>query len=81
MKINNILEGWKNFLFKTEVTELLAKKRAESCVKCSEAVETMLTAYVNDDIKEIKGYKCNLCDCPLSAKLRTEKENCPLKKW
>jgi len=81
MKINNILSGWSNFILKSEVTEELAKKRALACVDCSECVKSKLTAFVNDDIKQIKGYKCNICNCPLSAKLRTEKEKCPLNKW
>ena len=81
MKINNILSGWSNFILKSEVTEELAKKRALVCIDCSECVKSKLTAFVNDDIKQIKGYKCNICNCPLSAKLRTEKEKCPLNKW
>lgn len=79
--IINILDGWKNFMDKSEVTEDLARKRAAHCAKCPKAKKGKLTAFLNDDLVEIQGYRCTICHCPLSAKLRSKLETCPLKKW
>ena len=32
-------------------------------------------------LKNTEFYKCNKCNCPLSAKLRATNEKCPLNKW
>lgn len=80
-RISNILNGWENFIEKNEVSEKLAKLRAVNCSDCSSAKKGLLTAFINDDLKEIQGYYCNECKCPLSAKIRSINETCPLKKW
>jgi len=80
-KISNILSGWKNFIDKSEVSEDIAIQRAKHCVSCSELKEGKLLNLIKDDLKEIEGFYCGLCYCPLSAKLRSEKENCPINKW
>jgi hypothetical protein len=81
MEITNILNGWENYLSKSEVTETLAKQRAEKCKDCQNAKHGFLTAFIKDDLVEIQGHYCDLCKCPLSAKIRSEKEICPIKKW
>jgi len=80
-KLNNILNGWENFIIKSEVTEELAKQRAEHCLKCDELKKGGLLSMVKDDFVEIQGYYCNICKCPLSAKLRSTNEQCPINKW
>lgn len=79
--IKSILRGWKNFISKSEVTEQLAKERAVICSDCLSLSKSLITAFINDHIKEIQGYKCGICECPLSAKVRSKEENCPLNKW
>ena len=81
MKIKNILNGWQNFINKSEVTETLAKERAEICAKCPQAKQGKILAFINDDLQEIQGNYCNLCRCPLSAKVRSIKEKCDMSKW
>ena len=85
MKISNILNGWQNFLSKSEVTEQLAKERASKCKECEHAKHGTLTAFIKDDLVEVSGFVCMMCDsyikCPLSAKIRSEKETCPIQKW
>lgn len=81
MQISNILNGWKNFISKSEVSEALAKKRAEKCVTCKHAKQGKLLAFIKDDLKEIESCYCDLCTCPLSAKVRSKYEPCPLKLW
>ncbi|MES2484554.1 MAG: hypothetical protein V4581_01200 [Bacteroidota bacterium] len=80
MKINKILSGWKNYLEKSNVTEALATQRAALCAACSHAKQGKLLAFVKDNLTEIRGAYCNLCKCPLSAKVRST-DVCPLAKW
>lgn len=80
-KIKNILNGWQNFIEKSEVSEDLAEKRADICASCPELKEGKLLNLIKDDLLEIQGHYCGLCFCPLSAKLRSEKENCPKDLW
>jgi hypothetical protein len=79
--IKNILNGWQNYLEKSEVSEKLAEQRAEKCVTCNEMKEGKLLNLIKDELKEVQGHYCKLCYCPLSAKIRSEKESCPINKW
>lgn len=78
--MKNILSGWKNYLEKSEVTEAIARQRATVCRICPNAKTGMLSAFIKDSIKEIKGTYCALCGCPLSAKVRSN-DICPENKW
>ena len=80
-QISNIVNGWKNLFFKDDKIELIAEQRAKICVNCKYAKQNKLLIFVNDDIQEVQGYECTKCKCPLSAKLRSENEKCPLKLW
>lgn len=80
ISVPNILDGWKNFIDKSDVSESLAKKRAEKCGSCNEAKKSILV-FFKDELQEIEGYKCNQCQCPLSAKVRSINEKCPIGKW
>lgn len=80
--ISNFLNGWSNFMKKSEVIEQVAVGRALFCIDCPSAkYSKTIKAFVNDDLKEIEGFVCGECKCPLSAKLRSENEKCPLGKW
>jgi hypothetical protein len=81
MNIRNILNGWHNFLSKSEVSERLASDRAMECIGCPHAKKGLLTVFIKDDFEEIQGYYCNLCKCPISAKIRSKKEKCDIDKW
>lgn len=78
--LNQILSGWKNFLDKSDVVEEVAKSRAAICADCPHAKQGKLLAFVKDSLKEIEGAYCNLCSCPLSAKIRSN-DICPENKW
>jgi hypothetical protein len=81
MQISNILNGWQNFLAKSEVTESLAEHRAVNCLVCPYLKKGKLLAFIKDDLKEIEGHYCDICKCPLSAKIRSKNETCPLGEW
>ena len=66
-KLEEILNGWGNWLFKTPEVEAIAKERASICSVCPENINN----------------RCKICTCPLEMKTRSMKETneCPLKKW
>jgi hypothetical protein len=84
-KLKSILEGWTNYAFESKEIESMAKARASQCANCELAVYGLVASLVDDEIKEIKGLVCNGCEtnikCPLSAKLRSPNEYCPLNLW
>lgn len=80
MNLNNILQGWQNYMDKSEVIEDVAKERAEICAKCPDAKHGKLLQFVKDELKEIQGHYCDVCKCPLSSKIRSN-DKCPLDKW
>lgn len=70
-KLQEILNGWKNYTFKTPKVERLAKERLEICVSCKIKDRPGMTSYNT----------CRVCGCYVSAKVRSEKSSCPLGKW
>lgn len=82
--LNSILQGWKNFIFKSEKIEELANVRAVICAGCEYAnPEYPFKNYLPEEkrIEIIKGLGCDKCGCPLSSKLRSPFEKCPTEKW
>ena len=79
-KVKDILTGWKNYIDKSEVIESVAKERASICSTCPFAIKDKILTFVKDDFKEVEGYVCGKCKCPLSAKIRSESK-CDLNKW
>lgn len=80
-KLQNIIDGWRGYLFEGKETEAMAMKRAKVCADCEHAVTGMIAQFIEDDIKDIEGLVCGLCDCPLSAKCRSKFETCKAGKW
>lgn len=80
-KLSSIISGWKNYLWKNVEVERLAAKRAMKCAGCDHAIESKYEVLHDHKLKEIQGMVCDMCLCPLSTKLRSEKESCPLEKW
>jgi hypothetical protein len=81
-KLKSILSGWKNYTSQNPETEKLAKERAEKCSHCRHAVYGTYEKLMKDySLKEVEGMKCDICQCPLSTKLRSNAENCPIGLW
>ena len=60
---------------KSEHTEE-SKRRASICANCTLKEKRFYSDFVNSEIKDIKGYVCTLCDCPLATKIfATEQKN------
>ena len=78
--MENILIGWKNFLTKSETTEIKARERAAVCAAWPNIREGKLLTFIHDCLTEIEGTYCAACGCPLSAKVRSN-DICPENKW
>lgn len=81
LKLNAIASGWKNLLFKNENIEVLANERAKICAGCNNAIKGTYEQLIGDQIEDIEGMKCSLCDCPLSTLLRQKIKGCKGNKW
>ena len=79
--ISYILDGWRNYAFKNKEVEASAKAKAEICATCENAVMSVWDDVLPDTtLVEVKGMKCNICDCPLSTLLRSKKP-CAINKF
>lgn len=79
-QISKITKAWFSY-FKSE-TNPIAFKRMATCKGCEFAVVGTYEKFMPDEsLKEIQGLKCDKCKCPLSTKLRSKNEKCPLGKW
>jgi len=65
-QLNEIIMGWKNYIFLNEKAEKLATKRMKICLECPK-------------LKDNK--RCGMCGCFMPAKVRCENATCPLKEW
>lgn len=81
MNIKAIVKGWTAYISRPDVPDDIATQRAEICSKCDEAEESTALAWIKDELKEIESHVCNVCHCPLSAKIRQSVDVCPLGKW
>lgn len=81
--LSNIIDGWYNLLIPNQTSEELALQRAKICAHCPEAVmdTAVHTIVVDNKTKNVRGLKCGVCHCPLSAKVRSSQDRCPLGKW
>lgn len=79
-QLSKIAKGWSKYLKGT--TTPLERERAEVCKGCIHAVVGTYEQLMPDySLSEIQGLKCDVCNCPLSTKIRCETSDCPLKKW
>lgn len=67
--LNEIYNGWKNYIFPNKETEELAKKRISICTNKK----------LCDKLSKRK--TCNICGCFMPAKVRNPKSRCPINKW
>ena len=81
--LQNIVDGWMNLMISDPVVEELAIHRASICAKCpfAEMSTGIHTIVVDSKTKDIRGTKCGKCGCPLSAKVRSKNDRCPIGKW
>jgi len=66
MIIEEIIVGWKNYVFPNKETEELAKKRISVCLDCKKLTDR---------------HYCSICHCYMPAKVRSPKSTCPKRLW
>lgn len=81
-KGQEILEGWAKYkdLMPISIDDMaIVEARVQKCIACPNMVEGDLIKLLMKDnqLKEIQGYKCGLCGCPLSTKVRSTTSVCP----
>lgn len=81
--ISEIINGWTNYFNGgSETNKEEAKRRAKICSECPYKKHGLHSALLPDmSIKEIKGYYCGDCGCPLSPKVRSESSKCTKQRW
>jgi hypothetical protein len=80
-RLNHIYNGWKNYVFESPEIEQMAKYRAEKCAACPFMIEMRSMKVRENNLLNRKSYKCKKCGCPLSAKLRSKYDHCPVGRW
>ena len=62
-----IVDGWKNYVFPNATTEELGKTRLLHCMTCEWRSKTT--------------NKCKLCGCPVEKAVRSRPKKCPDNRW
>ena len=73
-----VVKAWSS-VFKGMKTEEHSR-RAKVCGECPNKSYSMFLDFIKDELKEVEGYICDECKCPLIAKIRST-DKCPLGKW
>lgn len=56
-------------------------RRANICAQCPEKTKKFYAAFVNAEIKDIKGFVCDRCQCPLATKIFASEPENICNKW
>lgn len=56
-------------------------RRANICAGCDEKTKKFYADFVKAEIKEVEGYVCNRCDCPIATKVFATEEKNICTKW
>lgn len=82
-KLQNIVNGWYHLAIQNPVVEKVAMERANICATCpfAEMSSGVHTIVIDNKTTHIRGLKCTKCGCPLSAKVRSSKDYCPIGRW
>jgi TPP-dependent indolepyruvate ferredoxin oxidoreductase alpha subunit len=68
-QIYKIIKAWINVVSRFTTKE--HKRRASICNNCTHKKYTKYLDFINDDLKEVRGFICTDCGCPLIAKIRS----------
>ena len=69
VQISKIIKAWLQVAKGSTTME--HKQRSSICQSCDHAIYKKYLDFIDDDLKEVRGMVCNLCDCPLIAKIRS----------
>lgn len=75
-KLREIIKAWSKVIDGLTTSE--HKRRSKICSACPHAKNKKILNLVSDELIETKGMICDMCGCPLSAKIRS---NDICKRW
>jgi hypothetical protein len=73
-KSYNIIEGYSNLISSTPEIEQMAEARYKVCLSCSNKKPLII-------VSQVQHYICEICVCPIDAKIRATNEVCPKGNW
>jgi hypothetical protein len=79
-KTKIIVEAWQEYFNREDQPTQEDKRRSEICAACVHKRKGKMLIFVKDELKNIEGYYCGKCSCPLSALIRSKK-GCELSLW
>jgi len=56
-------------------------RRSKICAGCPEKSKKFYADFVNAEIKEVEGYVCDRCACPIATKVFAKDKNNICDKW
>ncbi len=81
-KLQRIVEGWGNSVFRNEKVENIAKYRALRCATCDfnkDILDNEIIGILNP--LGIKIQACTKCYCPINQKTRSMDSKCEIGRW
>ncbi len=64
-----IVKSWVSVL-KKESTTKEEERRAKICDSCNHKTYSKYLDFIDNEVKEVKGFYCGNCFCPLVAKIK-----------
>lgn len=56
-------------------------RRSQICGECPEKSKSILAVFVDASLKEVEGYQCDRCKCPIGTKVFAEEKQNICSKW
>lgn len=58
-----------------------SRRRSEICAECPLKERRFYAAFVNAEVKEVQGFVCTECDCPIATKIFAQEPENICEKW
>jgi hypothetical protein len=58
-----------------------SRRRSEICAKCPLKEERFYAAFVNAEVKEVQGFVCTECGCPIATKIFAQEPENICEEW
>jgi len=58
-----------------------SRRRSEICAKCPLKEERFYATFVNAEVKEVQGFVCTECGCPIATKVFAQEPEKICEKW
>ena len=81
-RLQRIIEGWKNYVFRDPEVEKVAKYRALRCATCDfnkDMIDNEITGILKPLGVTIQA--CTKCYCPIAQKTRSMDSKCEINRW